>query len=143
MKYMRLAFVAILMAFTLGCSQRTTPTAEYKYEVIKHSDEKDLLEKEIAKISENDTFPTLVEPLKKSMDNPDSFQLVQASYEVREKYTHKPSELHINYYCLIRISFAGRNELERLYTSYQDYALYPNGKIQVKERGNTQIIGQN
>ena len=70
MKYIVLMLFAIVMVFTLSCSQRTTSTAEHKYEVIKHNQEKDLLQKEIEKISVNKTFPTLVESLKKSMDNP-------------------------------------------------------------------------
>ena len=94
MKYMRLAVVVVMMVFTLGCLAKPTPTSEYKYEVIKHSQEKGLLQKEIEKISVNKTFPTLVELLKKSIDNPDSFKLVRADYEIREKYIHKPSELH-------------------------------------------------
>ena len=91
MKYMRLAIVAVLAFLTIGCSQRTTSTSEYQYAVSKHSQEKDLLEKEIAKISKNNTFPSLVESLKESMENLDSFQLVRADHEIRERYTHKPS----------------------------------------------------
>lgn len=144
MRYMKVSVVILLMALMLGCSQQPTQTTgNFEYKVIKHSEEKDVLAREIAKISENNTFPSLVETLKESLAKPDSFKLVRVDYGIRENYTKRPASTHINYYYLIRIHFTGSNALDKQCTSYQDYELYPDGEIEVAERGEMKVLGQN
>ena len=134
MKYMRLVLVVGMMVLGLGCSQTTQTPTNFEYKVIKHSDEIEVLRKHIAEISENSTFPRIVEPLQKSTHNPDRFEFIRADSALREKYTKRPSATHITYYYLIRIHFRGENAFGALRVSYQDYHLYPSGKIQAIEK---------
>ena len=124
--------LVIVLSVWVGCVQRPIPTSNpTKYQVIRHDEEKELLRKEIAKISENDTFPTLVESIQKSVNAPNRIEFFKADSEIREKYTHKPSQMHIRYYYLIRIHY--RVEDTPRWT-YQDYELYPDGDIHAIEK---------
>lgn len=128
MNFFSFSLIFTILVFSFGCSSQPISNTTSNV-VIKHSSDIDILRKHIAKISENSTFPALVESLRKSMHNPERFEFIKAESVLREKSNKRPSGTHITYYYLIRIHFRGENAFGALRVSHQDFALYPTGKI--------------
>ena len=126
--------VVILLLSLLGCSTSKS-TSLPKTTFIKHKEELDVLRKYLAEISKGSTFPTIVEPLKKSMHNPDRFAFIRAESSLHERRIRSPDLTRIRYYYLIRIHFRGENAYGAIRAFHQDYHLHPNGKIiPIKEK---------
>ena len=134
MKYIAFLFFIVTMAciaFLFGCTSHSAQESATidKGVFIKHKDQIEPLRKYLNQISENNTFPHIVESLKKSMHNPDRFEFIRAKSSLHEKRTKRPSGTHITYYYQIRIHFRGENAFGALRLSHQDFALYPDGTI--------------
>ena len=124
-----LPFFVFCMVLT-GCVSYTPPDTNPVF--LGGEDEIESLRKHLDQISKNNTFPHIVGTLKRSAYNPDRFELVRAETSLHQKRTRNPSGIHITYYYLIRIHFRDEERTYRkLILSYQDYALYPDGKIQI------------
>ena len=131
-------FLPVLLAFAFfvfclsfaGCASSQLQSSGLGARAItKSTSDIDLLNKHIAEISKKNTFPIIVEPLRKSMHNPDRFEFIKAEYALQERKHKRPSVTHITYYYLIRIHFRGENAFGALRLSHQDFALYPDGNI--------------
>ena len=132
-KFTSCATVLIAITFFSGCASKPVSNPDTNAVITDKSDI-DVLRKHIAQISENGTFPVIVEPLRKSMHNPDRFEFIRAESALRERSIKRPSGTHITYYYLIRIHFRGENAFGALRLSHQDYHLYPTGKIQAIQK---------